>query len=197
MTTPDATREADPDICSRCAMQSSTCCSLEPGMEEFCFPVSDMEWERILDHAGEKGSFVQEANSTNFVDNIKRLFPGERDLVDLLFPWHKFHLRLATDKKGSCVFLKPEGCALPREARPYYCRIFPFWIYGDRLTVFTPAGCLAVKEGRSMGGIRRKLGVSEAEVRDLHGRLRLAWGLPPKEGMRFLEQSFTRYKKKR
>ena len=164
-------------------------------MEEFCFPVSEMEWERILDHAGEKGSFVQEANSTNFVDNIKRLFPGERDLVEQLFPWHKHHLRLATDPEGGCVFLGLGGCVLPREARPYYCRVFPFWIYGDRLTFFTPAKCLAVKEGRSPAGIRKILGTSEAEVRDLHGRLRLAWGLPPREGMRFLEQSFRRYKK--
>ncbi|THB70764.1 MAG: zinc/iron-chelating domain-containing protein [Desulfovibrio sp.] len=189
------TREIDPIICERCAEQGPTCCRLDPGMEEFCFPVSVKEWERILDHAGEKGSFVQEANSSNFVDNIKRLFPRERELVDKLFPWHKFHLRLATDKQGGCVFLNSEGCTLPREARPYYCRVFPFWVTGNRINVFTPATCLAVKAGKNLRGIRQAMGISEAEIRDLHGRLRMAWGLPPREGMALLEQSFTQYTK--
>ena len=185
----------DPHVCARCALTNPTCCRLDPGSEEYCFPVSEMEWERILEYAGEQGSFVQEPNSKPFVTNMKRLFPGEHKLVEQLFPLVKFHLRLATDKDGTCTFLRDGGCALPREARPYYCRLFPFWIYGERLTIFTPPHCLAVKEAKQLTGLMRTMDQTEASLRTLHGRLRLAWGLPPKEGMELLEQSFVRYKK--
>lgn len=183
----------DPHVCARCAQAGPTCCRLVPGQEEFCFPVSVMEWERILEHAGDRGSFVQEANSARFVSGMKQLFPGEDRLVEELFSRHKFHLRLATRKDGGCIFLGARGCRLPREARPYYCRVFPFWVYGERMALFTPATCLAVREGLSEHGVLNLMGMTGTEVSMLHGRLRLAWGLPPRPDMRFLKQSFRRY----
>jgi len=192
---PGFNKGADPHVCKRCTDRGPTCCRLQSGEEEVCFPLSDMERDRILDQAQDKGGFVQEENSKPFVDNLKRLFPREKDLLDQLFPPVKHHLRLATRADGSCVFLNPEGCTLPREARPHYCLLFPLWISGERLTYFTPNGCLAVEECRDVSALLKLLGMSEGEVRALHGRLRLAWGLPPKEGMELLEQSFARYKK--
>jgi len=91
------------------------------------------------------------------------------------------------------VFLSPGGCLLPNEARPYYCRLFPIWIYGERLAMFTADRCLAVRELRSIQNVLRAVGLSEAQARELHGRLRLAWGLPPKVGMELLQPSFRRY----
>lgn len=192
---PGYTKGADPHVCKRCTDRGPTCCRLQPGEEEVCFPLSDMERDRILDHATDKGGFVQQANTKPFVDHLKRLFPREGALLEQLFPEGKFHLRLATRPDGRCVFLGPEGCCLPREARPHYCLIFPFWLAGERLTCFTPDKCLAVEECRDARAILKLLGMSEAEARTLHGRLRLAWGLPPQEGMPLLEQSFARYKK--
>lgn len=191
----DKRKGADPHVCMRCAEHGATCCRLTPGEEEYCFPLSDMERDRILDHAKDKGGFAQEANSKPFVDHLKRLFPREDKLLEQLFPPLKHHLRLATRPDGSCVFLGAEGCVLPREARPHYCLLFPFWISGERLTGFTSDGCLAVQERRDLRGLLDLLGVSEAEIRTLHGRLRLAWGLPPHEDLPLLEQSFSRYKK--
>ncbi len=186
----------DPHVCKRCADQGSTCCNLEPGEESECFPISEMERERILEVIGsDKGGFVQEANRSSFVENMKRLFPKEGKLIDQLFPGAKFHLRLATRTDGSCVFLEADGCGLPREVRPYYCLLYPFWVTGRRLTVFLSSGCLVVNENRDVAGVLRAMDMTDAEVRMLHGRLRLAWGLPPEEGMPLLEQAFTRYKK--
>jgi Fe-S-cluster containining protein len=141
-----------------------------------------MEWERVLDHAGQRGAFVRETNTQPFRNMVARLFPGERALVESLFPHHKVHLRLATDTSGRCIFSSSDGCQLPREARPYYCRLFPLWIYGERLTAFTADGCLAVREGRTVRGVMQRIAVTESEVRSLFGRLRLAWGLDPGPG---------------
>ncbi len=159
-----------------------------------CFPLSEMERDRILDFSSEQGAFVQETNSSQFVTNLKRLFPGERALVERLFPSHGHHLRLATRPDGDCVFLGPAGCVLPRDARPYYCHLFPFWVYKRRFTLFTPEHCLALQEGKgSVQLVEEVMGVRLSEIATHHGRLRLAWGLPPSEDMPFLERSFARY----
>ncbi len=190
---------ADPAVCGRCGRAGQTCCKVEPGREEFCFPLSEMEWDRILDFAGDRGAFVQEPNSSNFLGHLQRLFPGEEELLERLFPdrENKFHLRLATRRDGTCVFLQPDGCELPREARPYYCRLFPFWFFSGRLNMFAPPNCLAVQEGRRPKNVMAMLSVNKMELLHTHGRLRLAWGLPPQKSMRLLPESFTRYDKEK
>lgn len=184
----------DPHICKRCSESGETCCRLTPGEEDVCFPLSQMERERILECVTNSGAFTIAHNSKPFVDNLKRMFPKEKELIDKLFPECKQHFRLATHPDGACVFLGPQGCMLPREARPYYCQIFPFWVSGERLTFFNVSDCLAVRESRTKLQLLEALGCSKRELKLLHGRLRLAWGLPPKEGMPLIEHAFARYK---
>jgi len=182
----------DAAVCARCAALGPTCCELTPGEEESCFPVSEMEKRRIDEHLGlELGGLTQERNSRAFVTNLVRLFPRERKILETLFPPHGYHLRLATDKAGRCAFLGPSGCGLPNEVRPYYCRLFPFWVSGSRLTVFTPPGCLAYREGRSEKPMLELLETSAVKMIDLYCRLRMAWGLPPKEGMQNVTPSLA------
>lgn len=174
----------DPHICAQCAKDGPTCCRLEPGHERFCFPVSDVERDKILDCAeGVRGAFAQEANTKPFVDNMIALFPSEEQRVRELFPLTKFHLRLATDDQGRCKLLGPDGCVLPREARPYYCRLFPLWVVDRSINLFTAGRCLAQRQGTGLTGLLARLGVTQARVRELHGRLRLAWGLPPRHDL--------------
>ena len=187
-------KSPDPHVCKRCSELSSTCCRLTPGEEDVCFPLSQMERERILECVVNTGAFTIAHNSKPFVDNIKRMFPREKELVDQLFPECKQHFRLATHSDGACVFLGTQGCVLPREARPYYCQLFPFWFSGERLTYFTTSDCLAVRECRTKLQMLELFRIAKAELKLLHGRLRLAWGLPPKEGMPLLEHAFSRYK---
>ena len=181
---------SDPAVCKRCALVGPTCCTLSLGQEEFCFPLSVAEKDRIQDAAPDQGGFALEPNSTAFVGSVVRLFPGEEELVRALFPEKKFHFRLAVDKDGGCRFLGQQGCVIPVEARPYYCRLFPFWMAGDRVTVFDVPACLARKEGVQQKYMLDLLGVSPAQVRDLMGRLRLVWGLPPRQGMRPVKKGF-------
>ncbi|WP_245587863.1 YkgJ family cysteine cluster protein [Desulfovibrio inopinatus] len=179
-------KRSDPDVCARCASLGPTCCQLVPGQEEACFPVSTLERNRIVDVVSQRGGFTRERNSAAFVNNMARLFPGERKVIMALFPADQFHFRLSTHADGKCTFLESAGCMLPTEVRPYYCRIFPLWVVRDMLTVFTASQCLAQKEGRTVPGVVQAIGTTEQTVRKLHGKLRLAWGLPPREGMAFV-----------
>lgn len=184
----------DPDVCRRCADAAASCCVQAPGNEERCFPVSDMERRRIEEHiALARGAVTLEPNSAAFRTHMHRLFPGERRAVDTLFPDGGWHARLSRDGRGRCVFLRTDGCLLPRQARPYYCRLFPFWVAGSRLTVLAAADCLARREGGDPAGMLALFRCAEKSALDLHGRLRLAWGLPPKEGLPFVTSSPARF----
>jgi Fe-S-cluster containining protein len=183
----------DPHVCARCAHIGDTCCRLSPGEEALCFPLSEAEKNRILDCAeGVRGVFVVEPNSGAFLGNVKKLFPGEEKLVRAAFPENKFHLRLATDTSGNCLLLSDEGCMLPREARPYYCRLYPFWSVDGKLTLMTSSRCLLQREAPSFKGIMDGLGMQVSTVLELYGRLRLAWGLPPKKGLPPVTPPFIR-----
>ncbi|MGE4298976.1 MAG: YkgJ family cysteine cluster protein [Desulfovibrionaceae bacterium] len=185
----------NPHICVACASQGPTCCHLLPGSEEHTFPLSPLEWQRILDHVPDKGFFAHERNSPAFLASLRHLFPGEHERVEALFPSHGEHLRLATRDDGDCAFRGPDGCILPNEVRPTYCRIFPFWVFGDRITLFKPAYCLAVRQARVVRALFDTMGMTEAEVRHLYGRLRLAWGLPPEKDMASPVAAMSRRKK--
>jgi len=121
--------------------------------------------------------FFSQPNTAGFVDNLSRLFPGEGVHIHELFPPEGVHDRLAVDADGACLLLGPEGCRLPREARPYYCRLFPFWIRSGRQMYFEFKECQALRESRGGAGLLKRLGMTETGVFDLYHRLREAWGL--------------------
>jgi len=113
------------------------------------------------------------------VDSLMRLFPDERARVAALFPLRGEHLRLAALPDGSCSFLGIAGCVLRWEVRPYSCRLFPFWVSAGAVTVRAGMGCLAYAEGRTPEGMLPLLVMNHAMARELHGRMRLAWGMSP------------------
>jgi len=166
------------NVCARCAERSGTCCSLTPGDEEFCFPLSALERARMEANGAGPGHFVRQENTRGFVDNLCRLFPGEDAALRGQFPPDAAHDRLALAPAGECLLRGPEGCILPQEARPLYCRLFPFWVRGGRQMYFEFSQCQALLEGRGAAGLLRRLGMTEALVRELYRELRRAWGLP-------------------
>ena len=181
---------SDPQVCKRCAATGPTCCQLGDSRSEFCFPLSEAERGRIREFAPDTGGFAMEPNSKAFVDALCRLFPGEEAAVRALFPERKEHLRLAVDGQGRCRFLGPGGCVVPTENRPYYCRIYPLWLAGDRITVFQSPSCLACQQALNQQDLLDCLGMTRAQVRDLMGRLRLVWGLPPAKGLPPVQKGF-------
>ena len=175
------TTSEDADVCARCAVRGSTCCRLTPGQEELCFPVSEIERQRIIEAAPGVGGLTGAANTRTFLAHMTRLFPRDRRRMAELFPLGGQHLRLATRLDGSCLFLGPEGCALPREVRPYYCRLFPFWVSAGAVAAFEASCCLAAQESGAVKPLLRQLRMTPGMVLELHGRMRMAWGLPPGE----------------
>ncbi len=165
-------------VCARCAEQHGSCCTLEPGLEEYCFPLSAAE-RAAMQAAGAKAEhFHREANTPAFVDNLCRLFPGEEEHIRALFPGQGFHHRVGISPQGACMLLGAAGCLLPRNARPLYCRIYPFWIQNGRQLYFDFCRCQAQLEAGGGAGLLKRLGMTPEDVRHTYQELRRAWNLP-------------------
>ena len=81
-------------------------------------------------------------------------------------------LRLRLSETGACCFLGDAGCRLPVEARPLYCRLYPFALNPHgRLMVLMSGSCLAQEGARSWREVMKRLEVSEEAVRGLWARL--------------------------
>lgn len=116
-------------------------------------------------------------NSPDFLASMRSLFPGEKNRIDTLFPKKARHFSLRLRKDGSCVFLGPQGCRLPRAVRPWYCLIFPAWVTRGEFTLFVSEGCLiAQRAANPMHGMRLMRETPD-NVRQLHAALRRDWGL--------------------
>jgi hypothetical protein len=170
----------DSDACARCAQRFGSCCRLEPGQEEYCFPLSAAEHAGMTAAGAKPEHFAAQENTAAFVENLCRLFPGEEAALRALFPLGDAHERLAITPAGTCGLLGESGCGLPRAARPLYCLLYPFWIRGGLLMYFEFERCLALLEGCGAGSLMRRLGMVEAGIRTLHNDLRMAWGLQKK-----------------
>ncbi|MDR2051245.1 MAG: zinc/iron-chelating domain-containing protein [Deltaproteobacteria bacterium] len=173
-------------VCRRCAAQGRTCCSLGAEETSACSPLSRAELRRILAcrSAGDreetpKRAFpaVREKNSPDFMAAVQRLFPKEGAALSALFPPEGEHLRLRLTAGGDCFFLTASGCSLPREARPGFCRIFPFWVRGGELGFFEAEHCLAIRENASFVPLLRAFALTRAGVLEEYARLRRDWGM--------------------
>jgi Fe-S-cluster containining protein len=157
-----------------------------PGWEGEHFPLSEAERARLeaaaaaLPTAPGKpaGSLSSETlNSPAFIKAMLEIFPDEAERLAAAYPAGGRHRRINLRPDGSCVCLTPQGCCLPREARPWFCRLFPLWVQRKRLAAFAPPDCLAVLESRSPRDLLRAFGASEAGVLELYKALRRDWGL--------------------
>ncbi|GAB7081768.1 YkgJ family cysteine cluster protein [Megalodesulfovibrio paquesii] len=164
-----------PHVCARCAR----CCVVVPGDEDMLFPLFDAEIRRLRDVAPDGlDPVVAAPNSPAFQEAMLRLFPDDADRVRELVPMNGTHMQLAIKDDGSCVFLGPEGCTLPRHVRPAHCTLFPLWFVRRRLRVLD-ADCLALREAKAIWKVLDLLQLQETTLREAFARLRQAWDLPP------------------
>ena len=120
---------------------------------------------------------ASELNVPEFINSMREMFPRDKKLINGLFPARGRHLTLRIRDDGSCIFLGAKGCRLPREVRPWYCRIFPAWVVGGSLTLFLLQDCLISHRAKGPADGLRMLGASPAHIRALYARLREDWGL--------------------
>ena len=180
---PHCPNKPDPSICATCASQSHTCCYVSPGNEDYCFPISKAEQNRILTQCGQELAgaefFAISHNTPEFLSAMHNLFPEEKNILNKLFPKGKKHFRLATLNTGFCVFLGKLGCVLPRDVRPWFCKLFPFWVQNGEITAFTASYCLIAKGAISPTGMLNIMGQNPDEVLSIFNKLRHDWGLVP------------------
>lgn len=177
-------------LCRECARSGPTCCKSDASQRHLSFPLSEEEWKRMLPYAhAAHDKFgvpdirpeirVDEPNSPEFVDAMICIFPGEDKVLKRLFPEGGRHWRLKTGPDGGCVFLGETGCILPRDVRPWYCRLFPAWMNRGAVTIFLADECLIAHKAKTPAGGLFLLKTSVNEVARLYARLRKDWGLPP------------------
>ena len=183
----------DPEVCARCAARFPTCCRVKTESVECCFPLSGLEQAAIRAHAGSDAVMTRQDTTPLFLANMQDLFPGERSLIAANFVPDGWHWRLALAPDGACVFLRPDGCALPREVRPAYCRIFPFWVRGREIWHFSLRECQAQRELRGRPALQRCFGLSDADVLELYAIVRRGWGLPPRPVRQAVPEDLFRY----
>lgn len=166
-------------ICIRCAAVNPTCCKTPPAKRANCFPLSFAEEERLLPHALKLGlpSHEVEENTPEFVKLMYALFPDRRAAVRKGFPKEGTHMRLPLGEKGECLFLREDGCALPREARPWYCQLFPLWVRNGFFDYFVSESCLLAQEAKNLGDVFALLGISREETKALYHALCRDWGM--------------------
>ncbi|MFP4167298.1 MAG: YkgJ family cysteine cluster protein [Desulfonatronovibrionaceae bacterium] len=155
-------------ICKRCSRVYKTCCRTEPENTANCFPLSISELRALNRCLPGIRASQEETNTPEFIGSLQRLLPNQREIVGQKFPEQGTHLRLNTDYNGACVFLDPNGCLLPREYRPLYCRLYPFWVYKGKVTLFDNPNCLALQETRSVNGLVKLFNTSTNRILELH-----------------------------
>jgi Fe-S-cluster containining protein len=133
--------------------------------------------------AGAMPGRVEDENTPAFIKAMKRLFPGFVHHVEALFPLRGKRWRLATNANGDCVFLGPEGCRLPRDARPWYCKLFPIWLKNGRFDLFTATECVVMEEAHTLAQALQAVQLTAEEARELHVCLYRDWGLDGDQGM--------------
>ena len=185
---------ADSHICAECSQQTGGCCRTDPAEVIYCFPLSTPELDRLLPHAHladgydavmppENAVSVAEPNTAEFLSAMKALFPHEQQQVTDLFPPKisdgspALHFRIKTRADGSCVFLTPKGCCLPRQARPWYCLLFPAWVKKNTLSFFMSEVCLAARQASSPAEGAALVGMKPADAFALFKLLLHDWGM--------------------
>lgn len=176
-------QEKDPLICAQCASKGPTCCFVNPGSFDSCFPLSAAEIEAInlSGQVKTKNWYVLTDNSKSFRKNLFRLFPGEKKRISSLFALNATHARLAISAQNTCFFLTQTGCTLTREVRPVFCRLFPFWVTWSKITYFMFPDCLVTNKYDNLHEIIRALHTAEKDIFDLYTKLRIKWGIDSKE----------------
>ncbi|MDL2210026.1 zinc/iron-chelating domain-containing protein [Desulfovibrio sp. OttesenSCG-928-O18] len=166
-------------ICVRCAAVNPTCCRMDPAASAKCFPLSSAERDRLLPYAETLGVVPAETeeNTPEFLGLMRILFPDRRAALAKAFPEGEPHLRLPLDDAGNCLFLQEDGCFLPRDARPWYCQLFPIWVRKDYFDRFAPESCLLTHEASRLADVFAALGLTRERAKEMYRALCHDWGM--------------------
>ena len=175
------------DICRECSLQTGGCCrSVDPCAAGF--PLSLPELERLMAYAGLADQSVEAEspldrvsmtapNDTEFLQAMNALLPRHKKAIAALFPPGGVYRKPRLLPSGDCVFRSEQGCRLPREARPWYCKLFPLWMRGQAVMLMNPDGCRLRQVTGSPIEAMRLMSTSAPEVRLLFAAMLRDWNL--------------------
>jgi len=170
----------NPNICGQCDAMNRSCCTLRAENNEgLPAPVSEPEIDRILNYFKDKKReelLDSRSNSPQFIGQMSILFPDMTDSVHDIFPVNKTHFDIKT-KGDDCIFKNSSGCVLPTEARPHFCRIYPFWFFGAELHIFQDSNCLALENCQTIPEVLLSLGTNPEKLQQIHFTICEDWGL--------------------
>ena len=152
-------------VCQICHENLTGCCLMKPDWEPYMFGLTLMEVKRIIMHCnllpGE--SFIVDRVHNDFVFMCRDINSQFKQLFI-----NNFRIRLRT-KDGKCVFLGDEGCVLPVDIRPFYCRIYPFWFTDkEELIVLQSPDCLCQQDSDTLEGMLTQMGENEDNLKMLY-----------------------------
>lgn len=158
-----------PGVCAACHQRGTGCCFLADQDTENMFGLTKGEIELIQKASGlaPQDFVVEDLASARFMAQALAIHP----VFGQTMPGGR-RLRLRVLDTGHCCFLGEQGCVLPLEARPLYCRLYPFWFTSDgRLMVLGSKTCLAQEGASSWQEVLKRLGENESRLRMLFDRL--------------------------
>lgn len=149
------------NICARCHAQGTGCCQLSPEHIPFLFGLMHPEIERIAGVTGMKPEdfTVSDIPPMEFYRHILMLHPLFEATMTTK---QRIRLRLQDNR---CVFLGQNGCLLPVEVRPFYCRLYPVWFdMDDKPFLLRSKTCLAQNNAISIYQVIRRLDTTETHL---------------------------------
>ena len=156
-------------VCARCHQRGTGCCTLNASGVEGMFGLTKDEVEAMANASGSSPEefTVHDRISPEFARLLATIHP----IFASTMPDGK-RIRLKVTKEGGCVFLGPEGCRLPVEARPAYCRLYPFWFTpDDRLMVMICETCLAQEGALTYKDVLKVMGEKPDNLREIFAGL--------------------------
>jgi len=102
-------------------------------------------------------------------DFLKKISDRHPVFLKIMNNGIRHRLKIFNDK---CVFLDLNGCKLPLNSRPVYCRLYPFWFTHDLRLMFIASGkCLAISNALSHENVLAIMGDKKSDLVKLFKRL--------------------------
>ncbi|MFH1637797.1 MAG: hypothetical protein ABIB71_05215 [Candidatus Woesearchaeota archaeon] len=163
-------------FCLVCAKEGKSCCSHENGGTFVTIEEALRIANLIGKNPDEVAVFAKDEDlkeEKDYLNYSNLYFREDRKVVPLA---HKSCLLVLKRHGKDCIFLSKEGCILPRELKPSYCRLFPFWfrIKDGEVKIFRMEGdhvCLIGEKLKDDSKILKAIGESPASLKEAAKRL--------------------------
>lgn len=163
-------------VCSRCSRIYGSCCVTPPGCTPHPTLVSDYEAAAITGFLqNDNEIFSKEPNAEPFIKMVGSLFPDYLADVVKCYNLAGSHRTLKIDCFGRCSLLGKDGCILPHDVRPFFCRIYPFWFIGNELKTFVNDRCLALNEADETGVLLEMFNTNKENLNLIFNMLLFYW----------------------